>query len=189
MTEIDAINRMLRFIGELPVPNEVSLGDLPEGHEALIARQVLKETSRELQEDRWWFNSVRMTFTPDTNRYIMMPPNYIGMYSDGKYTTYGNDLYDKTQETKIFTAPVTLDVLLEIKFNDIPSIIQTYIVLMASKTLHSSLNGDETTKADLEKEIMKQGIKANREDTRQKKVNLLSGNRLIDRGSNPSITV
>ena len=189
MTEIDAINKMLRYLGELPIPNNVSLGDLPEGHEALIARQILGETSRELQEDRWWFNSIRMTFTPDTNGYIMMPPNFIGMYANDKYTLYGNDLYDKTQETKLFTSPVTLDVLLELNFSDLPQIVKTFIVLKASNQLHTSLNGDETTKQDLEKSIMEQGIKVNRENTRQLKTNLIRGNRLIDRGTNPSILV
>ena len=189
MTEIDAINRMLRYLGELPIPNNVSLGDLPEGHEALTASQILKETTRELQEDRWWFNSIRMTFTPDTNGYIMMPPNFIGMYANDKYTLYGNDLYDKTRQSKLFTTPVTLDVLLELNFSDIPHIVKTLIVLKASNQLHSSLNGDETTKQDLMKNIAEQDIKVNRENTRQLKTNLIRGNRLIDRGTNPSITV
>lgn len=189
MTEIDAINKMLRYLGELPIPNSISLGDLPEGHEALIAKQILEETSRELQEDRWWFNSTSMTFTPDTNGYIMMPPNFIGMYANDKYILYGNDLYDKTQQTKLFTSPVTLDVLLELSFSDIPYIVKTLIVLRASKQLHTSLNGDETTKQDLEKSIIEQSIKVNRENTRQLKTNLIRGNRLIDRGSNPSILV
>lgn len=186
MTEIDAINKMLRYLGELPVPNNVSLGDLPEGHEALTARQVLEEVTKEVQEDRWWFNDITMTFTPDTNGYIMMPPNFIGMYNS-QYALFGNDLYDKTRESKIFTSPVSLNVLLALKFNDIPHIFQTYIVLKASKSLHTSLNGDETTKQDLDRAIVEQSIKVNRENTRQLGVNLIKGNKLIDRGTNPTV--
>ena len=41
MTEIDAINRMLRYIGELPVPTDVVIDSLEEGHEASLARTIL----------------------------------------------------------------------------------------------------------------------------------------------------
>ena len=49
MTEIDAINRMLRYIGELPIPSGVTIDSLPEGHEAIQARTILSETLREEQ--------------------------------------------------------------------------------------------------------------------------------------------
>ena len=52
MTEIDAINRMLRYIGELPVPTDVVIDSLEEGHEASLARTILRETLREEQEDK-----------------------------------------------------------------------------------------------------------------------------------------
>ena len=47
MTLIDGINRMLRYLGELPVPNDIAIDDLPEGHEAVMARTILEETIRE----------------------------------------------------------------------------------------------------------------------------------------------
>ena len=66
MTKIDAINRMLRYIGELPIPNGVAIDDLEEGHEAVEARTILDETLREEQEEQWWFNKFTFTYLPFT---------------------------------------------------------------------------------------------------------------------------
>ena len=107
MTQIDAINRMLRYIGELPVPNDVAIDDLPEGHEAVYARTILQETLREEQEERWWFNSFTTTFVPNNSGYITLPYNLISLQStvtNKKYVANGNDLYDVVNETKVFQA-------------------------------------------------------------------------------------
>lgn len=187
MTEIDAINKMLRFIGELPIPNDVAIDDLDEGHEALTARIILKETIEDEQEDRWWFNKTSLTLIPTTSGYITLPPNIVSIYSNGKYALIGNDLFDIQGQTKIFTNSVTVTALISLKFEDLPKVFKTYVVLKASKSLHISLNGDETTQAELNLSIQLQKTKLDRENTRQSKVNLITGGRLLDRNSNPSI--
>ena len=189
MTEIDAINRMLRYIGELPIPNDIAIDDLPEGHEAVIARTILQETLREEQEEKWWFNSFKMTYTPNTAGYITLPYNLVSLQStqtNKKYLVNGNDLYDVNNETKVFTEPVTLNVLLSIDFADVPDIFRTYVVLKASKQLHTYLNADATTQKDLLGLLQLQRIKLDREHIRQSKVNLVKGSRLADRTTNPS---
>lgn len=187
MTQIDAINKMLRFIGELPIPNDVAIDDLDEGHEAITARTILNETIEDEQEDRWWFNQASITFIPNTSGYITVPPNIVSIYSSNRYVLIGNDLYDTEAETKVFTSSVTLNVLIALKFDDLPRVFKTYVVLKASKSLHTSLNGDETTQAELNLSIQLQKIKLDRENTRQSKVNLITGGRLLDRATNPSI--
>lgn len=187
MTEIDAINKMLRYIGELPIPNDVSIDELPEGHEAIIARSILKETIEQTQEDRWWFNQATMSLIPNTAGYITMPTNIISIYSNNRYLIIGNDLFDVQNQTKIFTNPVRLSVLISFKFEDLPKVFRTYVVLLSAKSLHTSLNGDETTKTELESDIKLQKYKVDRENTRQSKVNLIKNGRLLDRTANPSL--
>lgn len=188
MNEVDAINRMLRYIGELPVPTDVIIDDLEEGHEAQQARTILYETLREEQEEKWWFNSLSgLPFVPDINGYITMPQNIISVDSQsGKYLVEGGDLVDMETESKVFTDTVELDVLLEVQFSDLPDTFRNYVVLVAAKHLHVYLNGDETTQKELQQKIQLQRIKIEREHLRQKKFNLVKGARLIDRGSNPS---
>lgn len=186
MTEIDAINRMLRYIGELPVPNDIVIDDLPEGHEARDARTILGETLREEQEEKWWFNKQTMTLLPDVSGYIHLPYNLISFDSvKGKYIAEGGTLYDSVQKTKIFTDSVELDVVLEIQFDDLPDVFRTYVVLQAAKHLHMYLNADQTTQLELTTKIQMQRIKVEREHLKQSKFNLVKGSRLIDRTTNP----
>lgn len=188
MTEIDAINRMLRYIGELPIPSTVVLDDLPEGHEALQARDILDETLREEQEEKWWFNTFDVEFVPDTDGYITLPQNVISFESI-EYFKEGGNLYDKENMTGIFTDNVELTCRLEITFDNIPDVFRTYVVLVAAKHLHVYLNGDETTQRELETKINMQRIKLEKEHLKQSKFNLVRGNRLIDRGTNPTALI
>lgn len=188
MTEIDAINRMLRYIGELPIPSDVVLDDLPEGHEALQARIILQETVREEQESRYWFNKQVVSYYPNSSGYITLPDNVISLQptDNRNLVKSGNDLYDVEEETKIFDEAVELDVLLEIPFDDLPDVFRTYVVLIAAKHLHTYLNGDETTQQELMTKIQLQTVKVQKEHMKQSKYNLIKGTRLIDRGGNPS---
>ena len=185
MTEIDAINRMLRYIGELPIPTGVTIDSLPEGHEAVIARVILAETLREEQENKLWFNTFEVTYVPDTDGYITLPENLIA-FEDNDYFKEGNNLYTRDTLSGIFTEPVTLTVRLEVTFDNIPDIFRTYVVLVASKHLHVYLNGDDTTQKELETKVALQQIKVEREHLRQSKFNLVRGTRLNDRAANPT---
>jgi hypothetical protein len=185
MTEIDAINRMLRYIGELPIPSGVTIDSLPEGHEARQARTILSETLREEQENKWWFNTFNISYVPDTAGYITLPPNIIA-FENNEYFMEGGNLYNRAEMTGIFTDPVELIVRLEITFDNIPDVFRTFVVLTASKHLHVYLNGDETTQRELESKINLQRIKVEREHLKQSKFNLVRGNRLIDRATNPT---
>jgi hypothetical protein len=185
MTEIDAINRMLRYIGELPIPTSVTIDSLPEGHEAVQARVILQETLREEQENKLWFNTFEVTYVPDTDGYITLPSNLIA-FENTAYFKEGNNLYTRATTSAIFTDTVTLTTRLEIGFDNIPDIFRTYIVLVASKHLHVYLNGDDTTQKELETKVALQQIKVEREHLRQSKFNLVKGTRLIDRTTNPT---
>ena len=185
MTEIDAINRMLRYIGELPIPSGVTIDSLPEGHEAVDSRTILSETLREEQEEKWWFNSFDVTFVPDTDGYITLPQNVIEFESTTHFKEGGN-LYTYSDMSSVFTDNVELPVRYEISFDNIPDVFRTYVVLVSAKHLHIYLNGDTTTQKELETKITIQRVKLEREHLKQSKFNLVKGNRLIDRGTNPT---
>lgn len=189
MTQIDAINRMLRYIGELPVPTTIVIDNLPDGHEARIAKIVITETSRELQEKGWWFNTEDWEFIPDITGTITIPDTVISITPSTtreKYMVKGGDLYDVINKTKIFNNNVTLKTIFEVDFEDLPSSFATLTAYVASKHLHTYLNGDETTQKELENNIIVQTLKAEREDINNKNINFVRGSRLIDRTTNPS---
>lgn len=188
MTQIDAINKMLRYVGELPVPTSVVISDLPDGHEAKDALTVLNEQNRELQETGWWFNKEDWDF-PQVDGYITMPTTVISVKSTNKSDKYllkGNQLYDVANQTKVFTNDVTLSTIFEVEFEDLPDIFSSYVVYEASKQLHTFLNGDESVKRELQDLINKQFVKVEKEDMVHKTYNLVKGSRVIDRSANPT---
>lgn len=185
MTEIEAINRMLRYIGELPVPSTVTLSSLPEGHEALLAQTILGETLREEQENKWWFNTFDVEFVPTIDGYITLPQNVI-QFESLEYVKEGGNLYRKEDMSPIFTENLTLPCRLEIAFDNIPDVFRTYVILVAAKHLHVYLNGDDTTQRELETKVNMQRINVEKEHLRQSKFNLVRGTRLIDRGTSPT---
>lgn len=188
MTEIDAINRMLRYVGELPVPPTTVIDDLPDGHEAKEARNILVEMNRELQERGWWFNTEEWEY-PQVDGYITIPVTVISVRSTNKrdkYLVKGNNLYDVENQTKIFTTNITLTTVFEEEFSELPDIFATYVVYVASKHLHTFLNGDSTVQQELDRTIYQQYVKVTKEDMSHKSYNLIKGSRLIDRSTNPS---
>jgi hypothetical protein len=185
MTEIDAINRMLRYIGELPIPTGITVDGLPDGHEAKISREILSETLREEQENKLWFNTFKVSYIPDISGVITLPANVVAI-EDNTYFIEGGNLYTRKPVSSIFTNPVELTVRLEITFDNIPDIFRTYVVLIAAKHLHVYLNGDENTQRELETKVALQQIKLEREHLKQSKFNLIKGSRLIDRTTNPT---
>lgn len=186
--ELDAVNRMLRYVGELPLPTDIDFDNLPEGHEALTARETLAETLREEQEEKWWFNWFEVDYVPQTSGYITLPDNVVAFEStdNTRYTREGGDLYNIDDDTKVFTNNVTLKVRLSIAFDDIPDTFKTYVILKATQTFHIYLNGDETVQKDLQNKVSIQRIKLEREHLKQSKFNLIKGTRLIDRGTSPT---
>jgi len=185
ITEIDAINRMLRYIGELPIPSTITVDQLPEGHEAVIARNVLAETLREEQEEKWWFNVFDIKLVPDSQGYLLLPNNIIA-FEDPELFQEGGLLYDRATQNPIFDGPVEMTVRYNITFDNLPDVFRTYVVLVAARHLHTYLNGDESTQRELEQKINMARVKVEREHLKQKKFNLVRGNRLIDRGTNPT---
>lgn len=188
MTELEAVNRMLRFVGELPVPSSVIIDDLPDGHEAKTALEILTEMNREVQEPGWWFNVEEWNY-PQVDGYITIPTTVITVKSTSdttKYLVKGNQLYDVANQTKIFTNDVELTTIFEVGFEDLPSVFASLVMYEASKQLHIYLNGDATTLQNLEKLIYTQYVKVQKEHMSYKDYNLIKGTRLLDRGSNPS---
>lgn len=187
MTTLDAVNKMLRYIGELPVPTSVVIEDLPDGHEAKEALQILGEVSLEEQQLGWWFNTEEWIFL-EVDGYITIPDNVISVKStnkNDKYLVKDGQLYDVKRQSKLFTNDVTLKAVFEIDFDECPESFTSYVVYVASQQLHIYYNGDSLVQNDLANKISRQLVKLEREHMASKDYNLVKGTRLVDRGANP----
>jgi len=188
MTELAAVNRMLRTVGELPVPSTVDIDNLPDGHEAKTAKEILTEVNKELQENGLWFNREDITYTPVADT-ITLPTDVITVKRTSGNIVYvirDGDLYDMTNNTAIFTTDVELSTITEITFTDVPAVFATFVIYVASRELHKFLNADSTLLKEIKEDIYKQGLKVDKEDMKNNDYNLIKGSRIIDRTSNPT---
>jgi len=191
MDQLTAINRILRAVGELPVPLTIDIDDLPDGHEAKTAKEILEEVNKELQENGLWFNRETITYTPIDDTITFSEDVITVSDTSGRntYTIRSNELYDITNNTAGFTADLDLLTVTEITFTDVPAIFATLVVYVASRELHQFLNADTTVAKDIKENIYKQTIKVDREDMKNNKYNLIKGSRIIDRTANRIISI
>jgi len=142
MTKLDAVNIMLRNIGEDPVS---ILGETAKPS-AQKATAVLGETSVTVQDMGWNFCSdENYTLAVNTDGEIVLPANLLSFHpvytsvadrvveTDGKlYNTYNN--------TFIFEEAVIVNAVFARAFEDLPQTARNYITLLASLSFSNTEN-------------------------------------------------
>lgn len=181
-----AVNKMLRYIGEMPIPEGVSIDELETSHESYIAREILLDKSKELQSYGWWFNKLETSLIPDYRGDIVIPENVISVdASDGGYIVNENKLYDPILNTYVFTNPVSVTVLYENSFDDLPLTFANWVIYVASSEFQLILNGDDVLEKKLTELSQRAFINVSKEHMRNKSYNLVAGTRIVSRTSNP----
>ena len=146
MTELEAVNTMLVTIGEQPVS---SLDNLAGLQDASIAKQILSNISRAVQSKGWVFNlDLQVTYTPDSNGEINLGSNVLRIDSTSKVrgTTKdiverGGKLYDRENNTSIFTDSIKVDRVIVLNFDDLPEAARRYVATRASRVFHDRVVG------------------------------------------------
>ncbi len=130
MTKLNAVNMMLRKVGEMPVNTLIDSGYSELSH----CISILEETNRDVQSAGFIFNTDNnFELVPDVNGFIYPPSNILRMINveDFNITIREGKLYDIENHTNVFTENVKVDLTLEISFEDIEHIYQQYIALKA----------------------------------------------------------
>ena len=146
MTELEAVNTMLVTIGEQPVS---SLDNLAGLQDASIARQILSNISRAVQSKGWVFNlDLQVTYTPDSTGQIILGSNVIRIDTTSKVRSTtkdvverGGKLYDRENNTSIFSDPVKVDRVIVLTFDDLPEAARRYIATRAARVFHDRVVG------------------------------------------------
>jgi hypothetical protein len=150
ITELEAVNSMLATIAESPVTA------LDGTHEdAIMARQVLRQVSREVQAEGWYFNvEYDYPLNPDVNGEISIPSNMtsadIEPYSQERYNDLedviirGDRLYNNADHTYVFNHPIYVTARWALNFEELPETAKTYIVTRASRLFQTKAMGSET---------------------------------------------
>ena len=148
-SELEAVNKVLRMMGEAPVNSLAGQFGL-----AKQAHDTLKETSRTIQSEGWSFNTdYERTLTRTSANEIELSSDISRVkidpyeYPDNEVVQRGLKLYDRRNNTSIFTEDLKADVTYMLGWSDLPQHARQYIMTKAGRTLQDQLIGS----ADLSK--------------------------------------
>ena len=143
-SELEAVNKVLRMMGEAPVNSLAGQFGL-----AKQAHDTLKETSRQIQSEGWSFNTdyerdlVRTVGTDeielssDISRVRIDPYEY----PDYEVVQRGLKLYDRRNNTSIFSEDLKADVTYILSWTDLPEHARQYIMIKAGRQLQDQILG------------------------------------------------
>lgn len=146
-TELEAVNIMLTSIGEQPV-NTLESGGVSE---VSIARTILHQTSRQVQEVGLRFNKeteYSLAKSPDDT--VSIPSNALRVDPSDytkDYVVRGSRLYDRENHTYEFDEAVKVDIVFFLTFTDLPQAAREYITIRAARIFQTRVLGSETLHA------------------------------------------
>ena len=143
--ELAAVNQILGAVGQAPVTTLDQTNP-----DVAIAYDTLIEVNREIQSEGWVFNTEEeYPFNQDVNGDIIIPDNILQLDLSSIYENIGIEtvkrngkLYNKTEHTFTWTAPVMCDVVWLFDFSDLPVPFRDLIVARASLQASTKMVGD-----------------------------------------------
>jgi|SaaInl8_200m_RNA_FD_contig_123_2712_length_1949_multi_214_in_2_out_2_2 hypothetical protein len=188
--ENDAINVVLRVIGEPPLDVGTAYTDLFEAEAAYDTLEIVKQ---EILSDGWTFNSeTDREYIPDVDGYIVVPENVLRIDpsdTGSDFVRKDGKLYDRETKSYIFTAAVGCDVIFNFDFDDIPNAFQNYISLRAARLVYQRLVGDVNTIGYLKQDEQEAYLKCLHHEDDTGDYNIFDENtvaRVISRTTNPT---
>ena len=141
-TELDAVNAMLASIGESLIDNfDNQFAD------AAVARDLLTQELRAVQNAQWTFNTeLNWTLNPSADGTIRLPQNVVRVLNgpDNSIVQRGNRMYDRYLHTYTFTAPLYVDLVVVLQFDECPEAVKRYVFVRAARKFQDRLESDPT---------------------------------------------
>lgn len=146
-TTLQAVNEMLRTIGESPVTTVDSVDPLPVDVE--IALNALRFVNREVQARGWHFNTeIDYPLVRDGSNFLVLPSNALRVDTTDEYGHYdvavrGNRLYDRDEHSFTFTEDVEVNMVVVLPFEDLPEAARYYIAIRAARRFQAGAVGSQ----------------------------------------------
>jgi len=144
MTKLEAVNICLSSMGE-PTVNSLDSAAI----DAQMASDIVDETARSVQAIGWHWNREKHTIEPDGNGYLTLPANTLRVDTAGSYVTTdviqrGTRLYNRGDDTYIFSAPLELDMYVALPFEDMPFAAKQFVSIRSARLLQQRVLGSDT---------------------------------------------
>lgn len=141
-TKLEAVNQILAGVGEPPVSSL---------HSGLVsaatALDKLDVVSKEVQEIGWFFNTeTSLRLLPDSNGHLVLPSNTLRVddVNPSGVVQRGLKLYDTRSHSYLFTQPISVDLVVELSFEELPQAARSYIVYRAKRIFQADYMSDTT---------------------------------------------
>lgn len=145
-TELDAVNLMLSTVGESPI---TSLDD-GSSVDTSQAKLMLYNVSRQVQQRGWWFNTEEnYPLIPDNySKHILVPTNTMKIIPDDPAIILrGTKLYNRDKHTYVFNAPVSVEIVFLLAFEELPEPARNLITQRAGRMFQERMFGSDTISA------------------------------------------
>ena len=167
-TDLSAVNSILGSIGQAPITTLTHNPPDPDpllNPEISFVVNILKEVNKDVQSTGWHFNTqYNVKRSPDSNKHFVIPTNAIAYdLSDGQFdrtkdiTRRDGKLFDLVGNTDEFEGEHYFDIITLYNFEDVPPVIQRYIIARAAVKAATQLvsNSDLVKLLKLEEEQTK----------------------------------
>lgn len=177
MTELDAINMMLRAIGSTPVNNIA----VPQPDVA-NARRTLDRNRRSSQKRGWWFNiDYNVLYYPNFNNEVVLPEEVIScVLSNAKIIKRGRKLYDSVNNTYQFKEPVEIHRSIRVlPWDEIPESMQEYVAYSSAAELIRDEIEDSGKERSFREDAARAWLSVQKEDLEASQFNSFNKSRVI----------
>lgn len=149
MTLLDALNYVLRRIGEQPVT-----GLDVEYPTVTIALPAIEEARKELLLEEWWFNKFQLRYLqPNQDGKVRLPDDALQAYCvDPQYICTGKYVRCAVTGNHV-DVPVEVQIILDIPFDELPQQAQVLIRLRAAYLVYTQDFGEDDTAEHLRAEV------------------------------------
>ena len=154
MNELEAVNTILRTIGQVPV---LAIPDSGMS-DARLAYETLTAYTKELQTEGYEFNTDDdVKLTPDNQGVVRVPENAIRVWSynpSHRYTVRAGTLYDLGNRTGTFTEPIKVSMVTLRPFEELPYTLQRYVVIRSARVFaNQTIGAQEQNSYNQEDEV------------------------------------
>jgi len=186
LTKLDAVNICLSSMGE-PVVNSLDSAAI----DAQMASDLVDETSRSVQGMGWHWNREKHTLSPNISGEIILPSNTLRVDTIEESLSVdvvqrGGKLFNKETSTYLFDGPLTVEVYVQLTFDQLPFAAKQFITIRAARVLQQRLLGSETLAKFHEMDEQRAWIALQQEEAETYDGNMLydawSTRRIVTRG-------
>jgi hypothetical protein len=147
MTKLEAVNVCLATIGE-PAVNSLDGASL----DAQMASDFIDELSRDVQSEGWHWNKEVHKLSPDVTGAVTLPVNVVEVDTvngsvDTDVVLRGQRLFNRADNTYVFTEPMELGLIVLLPFDDLPHAAKRYVAIRAARVFQARVLSSETIHA------------------------------------------